>query len=71
MHETGCSGLVHWDNPDGWGGDDMGLHNLGKETSGGKLQHGFTSAAYSQRENTTEADLVPSHTLWRNSKIKQ
>ena len=18
MHETGCSGLVHWDNPGGW-----------------------------------------------------
>ena len=20
MHETGCSGLVHWDGPKGWGG---------------------------------------------------
>ena len=20
MHETGCSGLVHWDDPEGWGG---------------------------------------------------
>ena len=20
MHETGCSGLVHWDDPVGWGG---------------------------------------------------
>ena len=18
LHETGCSGLVHWDNPEGW-----------------------------------------------------
>ena len=18
MHETGCSGLVHWDDPEGW-----------------------------------------------------
>ena len=18
MHETGCSGMVHWDNPEGW-----------------------------------------------------
>ena len=18
MHDTGCSGLVHWDNPEGW-----------------------------------------------------
>ena len=20
MHETGCSGLVHWDDPEGWYG---------------------------------------------------
>ena len=21
MHETGCLGLVHWDDPEGWDGD--------------------------------------------------
>ena len=21
MHETRCSGLVHWDDPDGWDGE--------------------------------------------------
>ena len=21
MHEAGCSGLVHWDDPKGWDGD--------------------------------------------------
>ena len=21
MHETGCSGLVHWDNPEEWDGE--------------------------------------------------
>ena len=21
MHETGCSGLVHWDDPKGWDGE--------------------------------------------------
>ena len=21
MHETGCSGLVHWEDPDGWDGE--------------------------------------------------
>jgi len=21
MHETGCSGLVHWDEPEGWDGE--------------------------------------------------
>ena len=24
MHETGCSGLVHWDDPEGWGGEGGG-----------------------------------------------
>ena len=24
MHETGCSGLVHWDDPEGWDGVGSG-----------------------------------------------
>ena len=24
MHETGCSGLVHWDDPRGWDGEGGG-----------------------------------------------
>ena len=24
LHETGCSGLVHWDDPEGWGGEGGG-----------------------------------------------
>ena len=24
MHETGCSELVHWDDPEGWGGEGGG-----------------------------------------------
>ena len=24
MHDTGCSGLVHWDNPEGWDGEQGG-----------------------------------------------
>ena len=24
MNETGCSGLVHWDDPDGWDGEGGG-----------------------------------------------
>jgi len=24
MHETGCSGLVHWDEPEGWDEDGGG-----------------------------------------------
>ena len=24
MHETGCLGLVHWDDPEGWDGEEGG-----------------------------------------------
>ena len=24
MRETGCSGLVHWDDPEGWDGEGRG-----------------------------------------------
>ena len=24
MHETGCSGLVHWGDPEGWDGEEGG-----------------------------------------------
>ena len=24
MHEIGCSGLVHWDDPEGWDGREAG-----------------------------------------------
>ena len=24
MHERGCSGLVHWDDPEGWDGEEGG-----------------------------------------------
>ena len=25
MHDTGCSGLVHWDDPEGWYGEEGGV----------------------------------------------
>ena len=24
MHDTGCSGLVHWDDPEGWDREGVG-----------------------------------------------
>ena len=29
MHETGCSGLVHWDDPEGWGQEGGGRRGSG------------------------------------------
>ena len=28
MHETGCSGLVHWDDPEGWDGEAGGWEGV-------------------------------------------
>ena len=28
MHDTGCLGLVHWDDPEGWNGEGGGRRNL-------------------------------------------
>ena len=29
MHDTGCSRLVHWDNPEGWYGEGRGWGGSG------------------------------------------
>ena len=31
MHDTGCSGLVHWDDPEGWDGERGGRRVQGGE----------------------------------------
>ena len=38
MHDTGCSGLVHWDDPEGWDAEGGGRgvqHGEHMYTSGG------------------------------------
>ena len=32
MHDTGCSGLVHWDDPEGWFGEGGGRRGSGWAT---------------------------------------
>ena len=29
MHDTGCLGLVHWDDPEGWNGEGGGRFRMG------------------------------------------
>ena len=29
MHDTGCLGLVHWDDPEGWSGEGRGRGGSG------------------------------------------
>ena len=37
MHETGCSGPVHWDDPEGWNGEGGGS---GVQDGGHMYTHG-------------------------------
>ena len=36
MHETGCSGLVHWDDAEGWDGEGGGGEGGGREVQDGE-----------------------------------
>ena len=46
MYETGCSGLVHWDNPEGWDGEGHG-----KEVQNGEhmYTHGWFMSMYGKK----------------------
>ena len=43
MHETGCSGLVHWDDPEGWDGEGGGRGGSGW---GHMFTHGLFMSIY-------------------------
>ena len=48
MHDTGCSGLVHWDDPEGWGGEGGGR---GVQDGEHMYTHGGVRSMYGK--NTT------------------
>ena len=43
MHETGCSGLVHWDDPEGWDEEGGGK---GVQDGGHMYTHGLFISMY-------------------------
>ena len=46
MHDTGCLGLVHWDDPEGWNGEESGRGVQDWEhlyTRGGFMMYGKTN----------------------------
>ena len=43
MHETGCSGLVHWDDPEGW---DREGGRRGVQDGGHMYTHGWFMSVY-------------------------
>ena len=45
MHDTGCSGLVHWDDPEGWDGEGGGR---GVQDGEHMYTHGGFMSMYAQ-----------------------
>ena len=43
VHETGCSGVVHWDNPEGWDGEGGGR---GVQDGEHMYSHGWFMSMY-------------------------
>ena len=50
MHETGCSGLVHWDDPEGWEGEGGGRGVLDGEHM---CAHGWFMSMYGKNHYHT------------------
>ena len=50
MHETGCSGLVHWDDPEGWDGEVGGN---GVQDGEEMYTHGWFMSMYDKNHYNT------------------
>ena len=53
MHETGCSGLVHWDDPEGWDreGGGRGVQDVQDE------EHMYTHGGFMSMDGKTNTIL--------------
>ena len=54
MHETGCSGLVHWDDPEGWDGEGGGREGQDGEHM---YTHGWFMWMYGKNHQNTVISL--------------
>ena len=50
MHETGCSGLVYWDDPEGWDGEGGGK---GVQDGEHMYTHGWFMSMYGKNHYNT------------------
>ena len=48
IHETGHSGLVHWDDPEGWDGEEGGK---GVQDGGDMYTHGWFMSMYGRNHH--------------------
>ena len=49
-NETGCLGLVHWDDPEGWDGEGDGI---GVQDGGHMYTHGWFMSMYGKNHYNT------------------
>ena len=56
MHETGRSGLVHWDDPEGWDGEGGGR---GIQDGGHMYPHGGFMSMYGKNHYNIVKLLAP------------
>ena len=49
MHEMGCSGLVHWDDPEGWDGEGGGR---GDQDGEHMYTHGWFMSMYGKNQHS-------------------
>ena len=54
MHETGCSGLVHWDDPEGWDGEEGGK---GVQDGEHMYTYGWFMSMYGKTHNIVKYSL--------------
>ena len=54
MHETGCSGLVHWDDPEGWDGEGS---RRGVQDGGHMYTHGWFMWMYGKNHHNIVISL--------------
>ena len=50
MHETGCSGMLHWNDPEGWGGEVDGREGQDGEHM---YTHGWFMWVYGKNHHNT------------------
>ena len=51
MHDTGCLGLLHWDDPEGWDGEGVGM---GVQDGKHMYTHGRFKAMYGKKYNVVK-----------------
>ena len=54
MHETGCSGLVHWDDPEGWDGEEGGREG---QDGGHMYTHGWFMWMYGKNHHNNQPPI--------------